>query len=311
MILIARIRQLVQSLFDFVQKDFNSLPETQTFLYQMFWGLQDGSFNFYNQARDIFLRTNTSPRKVTVLMEYPKDKAHFPCVVVRESNKSPKFTPFGGIGGTEPFGVPQYQREGFTTFTSSKIDLMCISHNFLESVLLGETLYALLEGARNTLEQEFVNFEFSMSEIIVENQLFPTPIVIKNISIMVDEESRFASLLIDGDDIVRSIRFEPDVQCPYNCSGGGADIPDEDEKRLYFEFAYPYVWLRKNDNSGENEVFSNTDWKLYIGETEYPGNVPAYPGDKDYFRFTAPYTWLDSNNQGEQGVESNTDWKLE
>lgn len=296
MILIAKIRQLVQSLFDFVQKDFNSLPETQTFLYQMFWGVQDGSFNFYNQARDIFLRTNTSPRKVMVLMEYPKDKAHFPCVVVREPQKSPKFTPFGGVGDPESFGVPQYQREGFTTFTSSKIDIMCISYNFLESVLLGETLYTLLEGARNTLEQEFLNFDFSMSEIVVENQLFPTPIVIKNISIAVDEESRFASLLIDGNNLIRSIRFEPDVQCPYNCSDGGYPIPEKDEKSLYFEFAYPYVWLRKSDNSGENEVFSNTDWKLSVGDTEVPGNVPSYFGDEGHFR-TAPYTWPDGNNQ--------------
>lgn len=311
MILIARIRQLVQSLLDFVQKDCDSLPESQTFLYQMFWGLKDGSFDFYNQARELFLRRNTNPRKITVLMEYPKDKAHFPCIVVREPRKSPKMTPLGGVGDQEVFGVAQYQRESFTTVTSSNVDLMCISDNFLESVLLGEALYALFEGARNTFEQEFVNFDFSMGEIIVENQLFPTPIVIKNINITVDEECRFASILIGGDERVSGIKFTPEPQCPFNCPGE-VEEPDDDDNGLYFEFAYPYVWLRKGDNSAEQEILSNTDWKLEIGETHIGGNLPVRPEDKKYFSFGEEFVWLDEvTDTGENEITTNSDWRLE
>ena len=311
MILIARIRQLVQSLLDYVQRDCDSLPESQTFLYQMFWGLKDGSFDFYNQARELFLRRNTSPRKMTVLMEYPKDKAHFPCVVVREPRKSPKITPLGGIGDQEMFGVAQYQREPFTTITSSNVDLMCISDNFLESVLMGEALYALFEGARNTFEQEFLNFDFSMSEIIVENQLFPTPIVIKNINITVDEECRFASILMSGNGDVRGVKFTPEPQCPFNCPGE-VEEPDDDDNGLYFEFAYPYVWLRKNDNSAEQEILSNTDWELKIGETHIGGDLPVRPEDRKYFNFGEEYVWLDEvTDTGENEIQADTNWKLE
>lgn len=311
MILIARIRQLVQGLLDFVQRDCDSLPESQTFLYQMFWGLKDGSFDFYNQARELFLRRNTSPRKISVLMEYPKDKAHFPCIVVREPRKSPKITPFGGVGDQEMFGVAQYQREPFTTITSSNVDLMCISDNFLESVLMGEALYALFEGARNTFEQEFVNFDFSMSEIIVENQLFPVPVVIKNINITVDEECRFASILIEGEESVSGIKFTPEVQCPFNCPGE-VEEPDDDDDGLYFEFAYPYVWLRKSDNSAEQEILSNTDWKLEIGETHIGGNLPVRPEDRKYFSFGEEYVWLDEvTDTGENEIYTDSDWRLE
>lgn len=311
MILIARIRQLVQSLLDYVQRDCDSLPESQTFLYQMFWGLKDGSFDFYNQARELFLRRNTSPRKMTVLMEYPKDKAHFPCVVIREPRKTPKFSPLGGIGDQQPFGVAEYQREPFTMVTSSNVDLMCISDNFLESVLMGEALYALFEGARNTFEQEFVNFDFSMSEIIVENQLFPTPIVIKNINITVDEECRFASILMSGNGAVRGVKFTPEPQCPFNCPGE-VEEPDDDATGLYFEFAYPYVWLRKNDNSAEQEILSNTDWELKIGETHIGGNLPVRPEDRKYFNFGEEYVWLDEvTDTGENEIQADTDWKLE
>lgn len=313
MILIARIRQLVQSLLDYIQQDCDSLPESQTFLYQMFWGLRDGSFDFYNQARSIFLRRNISPRKVSVLMEYPKDKAHFPCIVVREPRKTPKFTPLGGIGSQESFGIPEYQREPFTTITSSNVDLMCISDNFLESVLIGETLYALFEGARNTFEQEFVNFDFSMNEVIAENQLFPTPIIIKNINVNVDEESRFASILHTNNGLLRGIRFIPEPQCPYNCQNTEVDEPEDGlEIGPYFEFAYPYVWLRKEDNKGEQEVLSSTDWKLYVGQTYIGGNLPAYPDDKPYFTFRDDITLLNEwGGMGYNETMSNTDCKLE
>lgn len=274
MLLISKIKQLVQGLLNYVRTDSNSLPETQTFLYQMFWGVKDGSFDFYQQARSLFLRGNESPRKISVLFEYPKDKAHFPCIVIREPKKVGKFNPFGGVGVDETFGVEKYTREGFTNITSSSVDIMCISDNFLESILIAEVLYALLEGGRNTLESEFTNFDFSLNEIIAENQLFPTPIIIKNISITVEEENRYSSLLM-GDYIHKFIFDAPEVMCPYECQGG--DDPDEPVEIVsYFEFAYPYVWLDKKTNTGEQKILSNTDWKLEIGETEIGFDLPPY-----------------------------------
>lgn len=312
MILIARIRQLVQALLDYVQKDCDSNPESQTFLYQMFWGIKDGSFDFYNQARSLFLRRETSPRRLTVLMEYPKDKAHLPCIVVREPQKTPKITPIGGIGVSDTFGVPEYEREAFTNITSSTVNLMCISDNFLESVLIGETLYALLQGARNTFEQEFTNFDFSMSEIIAENQLFPLPIIIKNLNITVDEENRFASIIVRRGGTINGVRFEPEIMCPRCCEGSTVEEPDDGDSGLYFEFAYPYVWLRKDDNSGEQEVFSNTSWQLYIGQTEIGKDLPAHPDDTTYFAFGDPFAWIDeATNTAEQQIYSSVKWKLE
>ena len=88
MILIARIKQIVDGLLQYIQYDYESVPEHETFLYHMFYGTRDGSFDFYEQAKKLFLRTNTSPRKIQVKMEYPKDKSHLPCIIVREPGRS-------------------------------------------------------------------------------------------------------------------------------------------------------------------------------------------------------------------------------
>lgn len=198
MIVIARFKQIIEGLLDYVQKDFTGVPEQETLLYQMFYGVKDGGFDFYRQAKLLFTRNNDSPRKLSVRMEYPKDKANMPCIIIREPSRSSLIPDtLGGIGNfpDDNFGSSGYEREGYTHFSSSNFSLMCFSDNMLESILIGEVIYALLMGVRNTLEQEFTNFDFSMSELIAENSLFPTPILIKNIEIKVDEEQKYPSII--------------------------------------------------------------------------------------------------------------------
>ena len=198
MFLIAKIKKMVEALLDYVQKDFQAMPENQTFLYDMFYGYRDGDFDFYEQAKKIFLRTNDSPRKITVSMEYPKDRNHIPCIVIREPERS---TPIPeGLGG---FGEPPEDdyvngitgRQGYRKPQSSSVNIMCFTDNVLESILVAEVLYNLLLGARNTFEEEFYGFDFHMSELIAENQVFPQPMIIKNIVIDVQWMHRYGSLI--------------------------------------------------------------------------------------------------------------------
>lgn len=84
MIIIARIRQIIDGLLAYVQSDYEALPEEQTFLYHMFYGTKDRNFDFYQKAKELFLRRNTSPRKLRTVLEYPLDKSHLPCIVIRE-----------------------------------------------------------------------------------------------------------------------------------------------------------------------------------------------------------------------------------
>ena len=66
----------------------------------------------------------------------------------------------------------------------------------------------------------------------------------------------------------------------------------------YFEFSNPYVWLDSLLATGENTIYSNTDWVLSVGD--------------ELFKFGSGYVWLDEmNNKGEQEIEAKTPWRLE
>ena len=259
----------------------------------MFYGTRDGQFDFYEQAKALFLRKNTNPRKIQVKMEYPKDKSHMPCIIVREPGRSTdKPAPLGGYGAPvlDTFGVPEYEREGFRQPALSRIDLMCFSDNMLESILIGEVLYALLIGARNTFEEEFAYFDFSTNELIAENSLFPQPILIKNVSIEVEDIGDYASIV--RPEIVRRFVIEDAIPVGSDPSWNPPPIDK------YFEFSHPYVWLDQLTNNGENTIYSNTDWVLQTGN--------------ELFQFKSGYVWLDEmNNQGEQDIEAKTAWRLE
>lgn len=204
MILISRIKQIVDGLLDYVMEDMLTHDnEEDTFLYHMFYGIKDGSFDFYEQAKKLFSRTDKSPRKIKTTLEYPKDKQSFPLIVIREPNKTPMSSEvIGGFGevGEDLFeGVGSFsQREGFRSFTESIVNIMCFTDNTLESVLLGEVLYALLQGSRNTFEQEFVGFNFTLQELMAENSLFPLPLLIKNLEIKVQTCDNYASIIEAG-----------------------------------------------------------------------------------------------------------------
>lgn len=293
MILIARIKQIVDGLLNYIQYDFESVPENETFLYHMFYGTRDGSFDFYEQAKSIFLRKNTNPRKIQVKMEYPKDKSHMPCIIVREPGRSTdKAAPLGGYGAPvlDQFGAEQYEREGFRQPAFAKIDLMCFSDNMLESILIGEVLYALLIGARNTFEEEFAYFDFSTDELIAQNDLFPQPIIIKNVVIEVEDIGNYASII--RPEMVRRFIIEDAIPVGSDPNWNPPPIGK------YFEFSHPYVWLDELTSNGENTIYSNTDWVLTVGD--------------ELFKFGSGYVWLDEmNNKGEQKIEAATPWRLE
>ena len=167
---------------------------------------------------------------------------------------------------------------------------MCFSENVLESILMGEVIYALLIGARNTFEEEFAYFDFSTNELIAENALFPQPILVKNVSIEVEDIGDYASII--RPEIVR--RFVIEDAIPVGSDPGWVPPPLD----KYFEFSNPYVWLDSLLATGENTIYSNTDWVLSVGD--------------ELFKFGSGYVWLDEmNNKGEQDIEAKTPWRLE
>ena len=148
-------------------------------------------------------------------------------------------------------------------------------------------------GARNTLEEEFVKFEFNTNELIMENKLFPTPILIKSIDLEIEEIDRYASII--RPELINKFIFDPAIVI-------GTDPKyNPPEPTKYFVFGSPYVWLDE-DSVGTQKIYSNTDWVLTVEGGEEP------------FAFGSSHCWLNEiTNKGTQEINARQDihWTLE
>ena len=73
MMQIARIKEITLGLLDWVANDLkNATSDEETFLYKVLGDSEDGSFNFFKQAKGIYGRNAESSRKIGVSMEFPR-----------------------------------------------------------------------------------------------------------------------------------------------------------------------------------------------------------------------------------------------
>ena len=180
MLQIVKIKKIVEACLEYVQTDFESkTDEKDSFLYKVLGDTQDGSFNYYEQAK----RKETNPNNIKVALEYPKDKTGLPAYIIREPGKTGGIANY--IGKIESFmgGVPMYRDT-----RQYGLEIMCFSVNMNESILMSEILYALLLGSWDTLASQFLKIEFTMKELMMQNNLMPTPIFIRSIGLDLSSE---------------------------------------------------------------------------------------------------------------------------
>lgn len=204
MIEIIRIKDLVLRVLEYIPLEYKSgKAEEDTFLYKLLNGTKDGNFDFYIQAKSLFTRSQTNPRKITVSLEFPKDKTSLPCYVIREPGKSKgptnsigKMT--GGVFSTGAWEIRDSREE--------VIEIMCLSDNILESILLSEVLYALLLGSYNWLANYYNTIEINMTEVMAQTDLIPLPIFIRSIRMELSSEQIVSSLI--NTEFLNKILFE-------------------------------------------------------------------------------------------------------
>lgn len=180
MLQITQIKAIITRLLIFVQEDYKNNTEEDTFLYKTFYGVKDGNFDFYEQGKKLFLRNDSNPRNLRVLLEFPKDKTKTPAYVVREpSKRTSEFNSIGKLTG-------QFDHTGKMILRDSRnyeFEIMCVSDNFLESILMSEILYSLLLGSYNILSQSFQSISFSMKEVMINADVIPLPFFLRSIGL--------------------------------------------------------------------------------------------------------------------------------
>lgn len=191
MLQITQIKAIITRLLIFVQEDYKNNTEEDTFLYKTFYGVKDGNFDFYEQGKKLFLRNDSNPRNLRVLLEFPKDKTKTPAYVVREpSKRTSEFNSIGKLTG-------QFDHTGKMILRDSRnyeFEVMCVSDNFLESILMSEILYSLLLGSYNILSQSFQSISFSMKEVMINADVIPLPFFLRSIGLNLTSDEHIPTI---------------------------------------------------------------------------------------------------------------------
>lgn len=206
MMQIARIKEITLGLLDWVANDLkNATSDEETFLYKVLGDSEDGSFNFFKQAKGIYGRNAESSRKIGVSMEFPRDRMNVPLYVVREPRRIPNQD--AAIGGyVESYmgigdDLGEYRDTKQFSFT-----ILCVSENFLESILLSEVLYSLYLAAWETLNKEFTRISFGLEEVVAESNIFPIPLFMRAINLNFSSENYVPP--INTEDLAHFIKFQ-------------------------------------------------------------------------------------------------------
>lgn len=209
---ILRLKKILDSLLDFVKEDYefnvNNIIDNgidpvhntvgESFLYRCIDSEDkiDG-INYQELAAEIFTRSDLEQRKVVTRLLFDPDRAVLPTIHVREPAKSKGHTDaIGYIGDfiyeNEDGSFNEARKRSF----SSQYEFLITSVNRHEVIIMEEVLLALLIGAQDTLSgiNPFYNFQFSVKELIANNELVPRPLFIKSIAINASYEKIYPDL---------------------------------------------------------------------------------------------------------------------
>lgn len=198
---IIRIKQILEAGLEYIKNDSLSATdlnsEKETWLYQLLNGIKDGSYDFYNQAKKIFLRDDKDPKKLRVSLEFPRDVQMCPLIVLREPSRDNGDNSIGresGLTFPEIIQKPLNSRFEFLDGKSFNFEIICVSINMIESILISEVIYSFFVGAYNTLAQNYTSISFGMKELMVNNQVIPFPVFLRSINLILKTQYSIPSI---------------------------------------------------------------------------------------------------------------------
>jgi len=189
---VVKLKSLLDGLIEYVRVDFESqTSESNSFLFRVLDGNRLDGFDFFEEGKNIFLRTSTSSRKIETRLMFTKDIAPTPTIHVREPARvKGDYNAVGGLFGSRVnFPNNVYSAE-YRDTKKANYEYVITSDNPLETILIAEVIYTLLLGAWETLHtQLFDLFDFGLKELLANNELVPYPLYIKSIDLTVQFEN--------------------------------------------------------------------------------------------------------------------------
>ena len=194
-----KIKGLVDSLIEYTRDDLETCisenREDESFLSLVLDGNNSDGYDFYKQAKEVFSRTNESRTMIKTGLAYPKDLSPAPYVWIREPQRAKGQTNSIGKLTGDTIGFEGGYRQEYRDGKQSMYEVVVMSKNYIESIMVSEVIYALFMGSYDLLSSLFNLVEVNMKELVMNNDNIPPFMIV----------SRALTLEIDFDNFIPSV----------------------------------------------------------------------------------------------------------
>lgn len=184
------IYNLLNGLLRHIESDFKSnSDEKNSLLYSLFKGSVVGKADLYDEAVDLFIRSNDHPRKIETMIGLSSHHTEVPRIFITLASESP---------GANELGVGEYGHENHVTFGSgiqdgqytphymrrfdSKYMVVCMSESQNECLLMYNLLKAGFTSIFDAIELGGLgNVKLSGQDLRINNDLIPKNIQMRGI----------------------------------------------------------------------------------------------------------------------------------
>lgn len=190
---VTKIKAILDALITLIKDDYTAAliagGEEESFLYRVLYGNVLGTFDFYEQGKDIFIRTDASARQIQVRMGFDLDLTKLPTIYVHQPNEAMKgVNSIGwGLDSNEYYiNADNSQTDKLFRGFGSIFEYVITSPNILETILVYEVLHAALISTVDTFSEYFNNISFTGKELVAKHEQIPEPLFLKSIMLEVD-----------------------------------------------------------------------------------------------------------------------------
>lgn len=211
-----RIKEILDEIISLIKEQHNTKVaaslETESWLYRNFYGVKVGTFDYYEQAKELFVNRGEESRdRLEIRRDFDRDRASLPTIFINTPSESQDGV--NAIGMNYDVGSTYYENDdGSETDSYGRAfrgvyELMCTSSNKDEVELLYRFLECVFIAFADTWNDNFNDtFTFSGKQLMPNPDVIPTPLMIRVWTITIGDIQEVAKF--DTVEYLEDVLFE-------------------------------------------------------------------------------------------------------
>lgn len=184
-----KLYKIIKQMIELVKTDYNQNSDKKnTILYNLFAideytgeAIQIERFNYFEQAKSLFLKDIKDTRVVSLNVGFNIEKASFPCLHVMMPSETPINAPIGMNSG---YVENEQNQEFFVSDSFANYNVLITSDNMGEVIILYHFLKALFLVFQPNLENDgFQNLKFGGTDLQLNQDFVPPNIFFRNFTL--------------------------------------------------------------------------------------------------------------------------------